>query len=164
VIQIRQGRVLADSTRSLHCSNEKWARNFFGETFGKAVTSEAEEGWSIVGYLMTLTRLGTLYCVESVENMNMVEDRKGSDGSGRGHVEGTTHTFIRRGWGKLCNALRFPGGKGRPGRDADHSPLSSAEVKKEDLYVFSPKCASMERNGATLCSALRLSATRPGKV
>jgi hypothetical protein len=25
----------------------------------------------------------------------------------------------------------FHGGKGRPGRDADHSPPSSAEVKKE---------------------------------
>jgi hypothetical protein len=25
----------------------------------------------------------------------------------------------------------FPGGKERPGRDADHSPPSSAEVKKE---------------------------------
>jgi hypothetical protein len=25
----------------------------------------------------------------------------------------------------------FPGGKARPGRDADHSPPSSAEVKKE---------------------------------
>jgi hypothetical protein len=25
----------------------------------------------------------------------------------------------------------FPGGKERPGRDADHSPCSSAEVKKE---------------------------------
>jgi hypothetical protein len=25
----------------------------------------------------------------------------------------------------------FPGGKARPGRDADRSPLSSAEVKKE---------------------------------
>jgi hypothetical protein len=25
----------------------------------------------------------------------------------------------------------FPGGKARPGRDADHSPLSSAEVKYE---------------------------------
>jgi hypothetical protein len=25
----------------------------------------------------------------------------------------------------------FPGGKGRPGRDADHSPPSSADVKKE---------------------------------
>jgi hypothetical protein len=25
----------------------------------------------------------------------------------------------------------FPGGKARPGRDADHSPSSSAEVKKE---------------------------------
>jgi hypothetical protein len=25
----------------------------------------------------------------------------------------------------------FPGGKARPGRDANHSPASSAEVKKE---------------------------------
>jgi hypothetical protein len=34
----------------------------------------------------------------------------------------------------------FPGGKARPERDADHSPLSSAEVKKEwELYFLSPK-------------------------
>jgi hypothetical protein len=26
---------------------------------------------------------------------------------------------------------RFPGGKARPGRDADHTPPSSAEVKNE---------------------------------
>jgi hypothetical protein len=32
----------------------------------------------------------------------------------------------------------FPGGKARPGRDADHSPPSSAEVKNEELYVLSP--------------------------
>jgi hypothetical protein len=45
----------------------------------------------------------------------------------------------------------FPGGKARPGRDADHSPPSSAEVKKEqELYLLSQKCASMERNGTTL--------------
>jgi hypothetical protein len=45
----------------------------------------------------------------------------------------------------------FPGGKARPGRDADHSPPSSAEVKKEyELYLLSPKCASMERKGTTL--------------
>jgi hypothetical protein len=45
----------------------------------------------------------------------------------------------------------FPGGKARPGRDADHSRPSSAEVKKEqELYLLSPKCASMERNGTTL--------------
>jgi hypothetical protein len=32
----------------------------------------------------------------------------------------------------------FPGGKARPGRDADHSPLSSAEVKNEyELYLLS---------------------------
>jgi hypothetical protein len=45
----------------------------------------------------------------------------------------------------------FPGGKARPGRDADHSPPSSAEVKKEqELYLLSPECVSMERNGTTL--------------
>jgi hypothetical protein len=34
----------------------------------------------------------------------------------------------------------FPGGKARPGCDADHSPPSSAEVKKEQkLYLLSPK-------------------------
>jgi hypothetical protein len=34
----------------------------------------------------------------------------------------------------------FPGGKARPGRDADHSPLSSAEVVNEyELYLLSPQ-------------------------
>jgi hypothetical protein len=34
----------------------------------------------------------------------------------------------------------FPGGKARPGRDADHSPLSSAEVVNEqELYFLSPQ-------------------------
>jgi hypothetical protein len=33
----------------------------------------------------------------------------------------------------------FPGGKARPGRDADHSPPSSAEVEnKQELYLLSP--------------------------
>jgi hypothetical protein len=32
----------------------------------------------------------------------------------------------------------FPGGKARPGRDADHSPPSSAEVVNE-LYLLSPQ-------------------------
>jgi hypothetical protein len=30
-----------------------------------------------------------------------------------------------------CTGGPFPGGKARPGRDADHSPPSSAEVKNE---------------------------------
>jgi hypothetical protein len=43
------------------------------------------------------------------------------------------------------------GGKARPGRDADHSPPSSAEVKKVlELYLLSPRCASMGRNGTAL--------------
>jgi hypothetical protein len=34
----------------------------------------------------------------------------------------------------------FPGGKARPGRDADHSPPSSAEVGNEyELYFLSPR-------------------------
>jgi hypothetical protein len=38
----------------------------------------------------------------------------------------------------------FPGGKVQPGRDADHSPPSSAKVKKEyELNLLSPKCASV---------------------
>jgi hypothetical protein len=45
----------------------------------------------------------------------------------------------------------FPGVKARPGRDADHSPPSSAGAKKDqELYLLSSKCASMERNGTTL--------------
>jgi hypothetical protein len=32
----------------------------------------------------------------------------------------------------------LPGGKARPGRDADHSPPSSAEVKTERGYTSSP--------------------------
>jgi hypothetical protein len=33
----------------------------------------------------------------------------------------------------------FPGAKARPGRDADHSSASSAEVENEyELYLLSP--------------------------
>jgi hypothetical protein len=43
----------------------------------------------------------------------------------------------------------FPGGKGRPGREADHSPASSAGVKKEqELYPRSPQ-APPWRSGTT---------------
>ena len=40
----------------------------------------------------------------------------------------------------LYNGYRvFPGGKVRPGRDADPSPPSSAEVKNRvELYLYSP--------------------------
>jgi hypothetical protein len=37
-----------------------------------------------------------------------------------------------------CTGGPFPKGKAPPGRDADHSPPSSAEVKNElELYLFS---------------------------
>jgi hypothetical protein len=37
------------------------------------------------------------------------------------------------------NRRPFPGGKARQGRDADHSPPSSAEVKSEELMLLSPQ-------------------------
>jgi hypothetical protein len=40
----------------------------------------------------------------------------------------------------MCTGGPFPGGKTRPGRDADHSPPSSAEVENEyELYLLSPQ-------------------------
>jgi len=37
----------------------------------------------------------------------------------------------------------FPGGKAQPGRDADHSPPSSAEVVNEyELYLLFPQVPS----------------------
>jgi hypothetical protein len=37
----------------------------------------------------------------------------------------------------------FPGDRARPGRDVDHSPPSSAEVKNEkELYLLSPQALS----------------------
>jgi hypothetical protein len=45
----------------------------------------------------------------------------------------------------------FPGGKARPGCDADHSPPSSAEVVNEyELYILSPPSASMACRGTAL--------------
>jgi hypothetical protein len=41
----------------------------------------------------------------------------------------------------------FPGGKSRPGRDADHSPPSSAEVKKDGIYLLSPQEPFMACSG-----------------
>jgi len=38
----------------------------------------------------------------------------------------------------MCTGGPFPGGKARPGRDADHSPPSSAEFENEhELYLLS---------------------------
>ena len=55
-----------------------------------------------------------------------------------------------RPWGPpslLCNGYRvFPGGKERPGRDADPSPRSSAVVKKEYSYISTPPI------GCTVCT------------
>jgi hypothetical protein len=59
------------------------------------------------------------------------------------------------------------GGKARPGRDADHSPLSSAEVVNElELYLLSPQAPPWRVEGllftfrvsASLCRSLSLAA------
>jgi hypothetical protein len=43
----------------------------------------------------------------------------------------------------------FLGGKARPGRDADHSPPSSAEVKNEqELYLLSPHAIPWHATGS----------------
>ena len=52
----------------------------------------------------------------------------------------------------LCNGYRvFTGGKERPGRDVDHPPPSSAEVKERvKLYIYSPSRSSWPVLGRTL--------------
>ena len=68
----------------------------------------------------------------------------GLDGPGLNPAGGEIfHTSPDRPWGPpglLYNGYRvFPGGKVRPGRDADPSPPSSAEVKNRvELYLYSP--------------------------
>jgi hypothetical protein len=50
----------------------------------------------------------------------------------------------------------FPGGKARPGREADHSPPSSAEVKYEwELYLLSPH-VSMACSGTAFFIILQI--------
>jgi hypothetical protein len=45
----------------------------------------------------------------------------------------------------------FPGGKARPGLEADHSPLSSAEVVNEkELYLLSPQAPPWRVEGLLL--------------
>jgi hypothetical protein len=73
----------------------------------------------------TLVNLGTVYAHLTLSlQMKKAEDFSSSlciqTGSGA-HPASCT-------MGTRCP---FPGGKARPGRDADHSPPSSAEVKNE---------------------------------
>jgi hypothetical protein len=44
----------------------------------------------------------------------------------------------------------FPGDIARPGRDADHSPPSSAEAKNDELHTSSSPCRLQEGSGTTL--------------
>jgi hypothetical protein len=51
----------------------------------------------------------------------------------------------------------FPGGKARPGRVADHSPPSSAEVLMSRSYASSPPSASMVCSGTALLFTVQVS-------
>jgi hypothetical protein len=52
---------------------------------------------------------------------------------------------------KMGTGTSFPGNKVRPGRDADHSPPSSAEIKKERGYTSShPQAPLMASSGSIL--------------
>jgi hypothetical protein len=72
-----------------------------------------------------------------------LDDRGSIPGRGKGFL--FQPLYPERLWGPpslLFNGYRGPffGGKARPGRDADHSPPSSAELKKEEeLYFHFPQ-------------------------
>jgi hypothetical protein len=58
-------------------------------------------------------------------------------------------------WGPpslLSNEYRasFPGGKARPGRDAYHSPPSSAEITTEELFILSQLAPAWRQRDITL--------------
>jgi hypothetical protein len=78
------------------------------------------------------------------QNSTLIFPAYGLDGPGLNPGGGEIfRTCPDRPWGPpslLYNGYRvFPGGKVRPGRDADLSPPSSAEVKNRvELYLYSP--------------------------
>jgi hypothetical protein len=56
----------------------------------------------------------------------------------------------------------FPGAKARPGRDADHSPPSSAEVVNEqELYLLSPQAPPWRVAGLLYLWQLEVRVTTP---
>jgi hypothetical protein len=82
-----------------------------------------------------IRRPGSVACIATAYGL----DGPGIDPGG-GEI---FRTCLDRPWGPpslLYNGYRVvPGGKLRPGRDADSSPPSSAEVKNSvELYLYSP--------------------------
>jgi hypothetical protein len=49
-----------------------------------------------------------------------------------------------------CTGCPFSGAKVRPGRDADHSPPSSAELENEQYYTSFPPSTFMACSGTAL--------------
>jgi hypothetical protein len=75
------------------------------------------------------------YKVSRGSSVSTVSDY-GLDGRGSIPDRGRGFVFLPLGPGRLWGPPsllynRYPGGKGQPGSDADHSPPSSVEVKKE---------------------------------
>jgi hypothetical protein len=66
-----------------------------------------------------------------------LDDRAIGDRSPAGSKDFSSILFVQTGSGAhpasctMGTGDSFPGGKARPGRDTDHSPPSSAEVKNE---------------------------------
>jgi hypothetical protein len=109
------------------------------------------------GISVTLEKLLSIYG-ESDSSVSIVSDY-GLDGRVQSPTEAedfSSNLCIQTGSGVHPTSYTmgtggfFPEGKKLPRRDSDHSPPSSAEVKKEwELYLLTNKCASMERNGTT---------------
>jgi hypothetical protein len=88
---------------------------------------------------------------QSVQRLPTGWTVRGSNPGGGGEI---LRTCPDRPWGPpslLYDGCRvFPGRNVRPGRDADPSPTSSAEVKNRvDLYLFSPYGPSWPMKGWT---------------
>ena len=89
-----------------------------------------------------------------------------TDWTARGSSPGGGEIFRTcpdRPWGPpslLYNGYRvFPGGKERPGRDADPSPPSSAVVKKEQSYTYTRLWAIRPVQSLSACTSVHFTFT-----
>jgi hypothetical protein len=99
-------------------------------------------GWTQIIFLRLVPRLRMSGSIPPLQRSNR----------GGGEI---FHTCPDRPWGPpsfLYNGYRaFPGGKVRPGRDADPSPHSTAEVKNRvELYLYCPQGPSWSMKGWNL--------------
>jgi hypothetical protein len=97
-------------------------------------------------YLVYHSELGSRVSSGSIVSDYGLDDRAIGVWSPAGAKDFSSSLFVQTGSGAhpaSCTMVTggpFSGGKARPGRDADHSPPSSAEVVNEyELYLLSPK-------------------------